>query len=121
MNAALILEQMQEINQIVRAIRDRQEESDAKLEALSVTVHGLVGRVDGLVGKVDGLENRMDGLESRFDGLDTRMGRMEKELSSFREETRLNFDRMNRNNRAIESDLDRTINRVERLEEHRGL
>jgi chromosome segregation ATPase len=32
-----------ELNQIVTAIRDRQEETDARLEALSMDVHRLVG------------------------------------------------------------------------------
>lgn len=35
--------QLQETNQIVRAIRDRQDETDAKLDALSIDVHKLYG------------------------------------------------------------------------------
>lgn len=37
--------QLNETNAIVRAIRDRQEETDAKLDALSIDVHKLHGEI----------------------------------------------------------------------------
>ncbi|MDU0332572.1 hypothetical protein RW092_20585 [Paenibacillus sp. 3LSP] len=37
-----------ELQHIIRAIRDRQEESDAKLEALSMDVHRLNGTVEAI-------------------------------------------------------------------------
>ncbi|MNP83219.1 hypothetical protein D3C76_1821030 [compost metagenome] len=40
--------QLSETNSIVRAIRDRQEESDAKLDALSMDVHKQHGELSSL-------------------------------------------------------------------------
>ncbi|WP_229520839.1 hypothetical protein [Paenibacillus sp. GM2] len=42
---ALMQSQLSETNAIVRAIRDRQEETDAKLDALSMDVHKLHGEL----------------------------------------------------------------------------
>lgn len=39
---------LMETNQIVRAIRDRQDETDAKLEAISMDVHYLVGKCEAI-------------------------------------------------------------------------
>ncbi len=43
-----ILQSIKEIQQVTRAIYDRQEETDAKLEALSMDVHHIKGDVAGL-------------------------------------------------------------------------
>lgn len=45
---ALMQSQLSETNAIVRAIRDRQEETDAKLDALSMDVHKLHGELTHL-------------------------------------------------------------------------
>lgn len=42
-----------ETNQIVRAIRDRQDETDAKLEALTMDVHKLYGKVSALKDEIE--------------------------------------------------------------------
>jgi len=41
----LLLEGMNELRQVTRAILDRQDETDAKLEALTMEVHQLKGEV----------------------------------------------------------------------------
>ncbi|GAA0407833.1 hypothetical protein [Paenibacillus motobuensis] len=45
---ALMQSQLSETNAIVRAIRDRQEETDSKLDALSMDVHKLHGELTHL-------------------------------------------------------------------------
>lgn len=45
---SLMQSQLSETNAIVRAIRDRQEETDAKLDALSIDVHKLHGELTHL-------------------------------------------------------------------------
>lgn len=42
-----------ELNQAVRAIHDRQEETDAKLEALAMDMHHIKGELTRLEEKVD--------------------------------------------------------------------
>src|SRR5690554_2490500 len=44
---------LRETNQIVRAIRDRQDETDAKLDAVSMDVNKLIGKVEGNSSKLD--------------------------------------------------------------------
>jgi chromosome segregation ATPase len=76
-----------ELYAIVSSIQHRQEETDAKLDSLAMDVNKLYGKVEGLY--------------SQF--------------AEFREETRNNINRLDRHDRAIEQDLDRTI---ERLDDH---
>lgn len=75
----LILSRLDELTQITKAIRDRQDETDAKLEALAMDLHKSRG-----------------------------------EISEFRDETSLNFKKMDRRVKLIESDLDETMLRVEK-------
>ncbi len=46
------LESLDEVKEIVLAIRDRQEETDAKLEALSMDVHKVYGKITDLEDKL---------------------------------------------------------------------
>lgn len=57
--------QLQETNEIVRAIRDRQEETDAKLDALSMDVHKLHGEVASVKTKQERLEIIVEKLSAR--------------------------------------------------------
>lgn len=52
----LLLEGMGELRQITRAILDRQDETDAKLEALAMDVHQLRGEVAGIKENVASLK-----------------------------------------------------------------
>jgi peptidoglycan hydrolase CwlO-like protein len=81
----------QELNQIASAILHRQDETDAKLESIAMDVHKLYGK---------------------FEDVDQK-------LKVFRNEVRDEFSHFERHNRAIEKDLDRTISRVEILENQR--
>lgn len=46
------LETLDEVKEIVLAMRDRQEETDAKLEALSMDVHKAYGKITALEDKL---------------------------------------------------------------------
>lgn len=61
----LMQTQLQETNEIVRAIRDRQEETDAKLDALSMDVHKLHGEVASIKLNQDRLEKIVEKLSVR--------------------------------------------------------
>lgn len=68
---ALIKVQLNETNEIVRAIRDRQEETDAKIESMDMEIHKLHGSVAALNEKVDAnhcqLSEQIDSLKLDFD------------------------------------------------------
>lgn len=91
-----------ELQQITRAIRDRQDETDAKLEALSMDVHHLNGKVEGLSAKVEELSAKVEA--------------QGQELHTFRRETSSNFRSVLGHLRLIDSDLDETMERVAELE-----
>jgi exonuclease VII small subunit len=76
-----------ELYAIVSAVRHRQDETDAKLDNVAMDVNKLLGKTEGLT----------------------------TQFAEFREETRNNFNRLDRHDRSIERDLDRTI---ERLDDH---
>lgn len=61
----LMQTQLQETNEIVRAIRNRQEETDAKLDALSMDVHKLHGEVASIKLNQDRLEKIVEKLSVR--------------------------------------------------------
>ncbi|AVD55934.1 MAG: hypothetical protein SOH59_07805 [Heyndrickxia faecalis] len=46
-----------ELGQIVRTIRDRQEETDAKIDALSMDVHHVHGEIAGVKEEIKDLRN----------------------------------------------------------------
>ncbi|ERI09756.1 hypothetical protein [Aneurinibacillus aneurinilyticus] len=56
----LILEGIKELQQITRAIHDRQEETDAKLEALAMEVHKLHGEVASVKEDTKRIHKRLD-------------------------------------------------------------
>lgn len=68
---ALVKVQLSETNEIVRAIRDRQEETDAKIESMDMEIHKLHGSVATLNEKVDAnhcqLSEQIDSLKLDFD------------------------------------------------------
>lgn len=57
--------QLGETNAIVRAIRDRQDETDAKLDALSMDVHKLHGELTSVKATQDRHEKILDKLATR--------------------------------------------------------
>ncbi|GED67788.1 hypothetical protein BRE01_14900 [Brevibacillus reuszeri] len=61
----LLLEGMNELRQVTRAILDRQDENDAKLDALTMEVHVLKGDVAQL--KVDVAELKEDVAQLKVD------------------------------------------------------
>ncbi|MEK0285313.1 hypothetical protein P5F76_01075, partial [Caldifermentibacillus hisashii] len=52
--------QLTETNQIVRAIRDRQDETDAKLDALSIDVHKLHGELNFVKEEISDIKATVD-------------------------------------------------------------
>ena len=68
----LLLEGMNELRQVTRAILDRQDETDAKLEALTMEVHQLKGEVAEL--KQDVAELKQDVAELKQDVADLKDG-----------------------------------------------
>lgn len=101
----LILEQLKELNQIVFAIRDRQDESDAKLESLSMDVHKLNGTVNNL--------------DQRVDKLDAKVERLDENLQKFRFETKNSFRTIEGHMRLVDGDLDEAMERIKQLEKAR--
>ncbi len=57
--------QLGETNAIVRAIRDRQDETDAKLDALSMDVHKVHGELSSVKSTQDRHEKILDKLATR--------------------------------------------------------
>jgi chromosome segregation ATPase len=80
-----------ELFEMVSAVRHRQEETDAKLDNIAMDVHKLYGKSEGIAAQ----------------------------LADFREDTRSALNRFDRHTRAMEKDLDRTIERLDyHLENH---
>jgi hypothetical protein len=91
-----VLEEGQkELNQISRVIRDRQEETDAKLEAMAIDVHKLLGKVEA--------QNE-------------RLNAVSDELHTFRRETKSNFRQLEGHMRMLDNDLDEAVERIDQLE-----
>ncbi|GIP31982.1 hypothetical protein [Paenibacillus sp. J2TS4] len=90
-------EGQKELNQISRAIRDHQEETDAKLEAVAMDVHKLQGKVEEQNEKLNAVSN---------------------ELHIFRRETKSNFRQLEGHMRMLDNDLDEAIERIDQLESH---
>jgi uncharacterized phage infection (PIP) family protein YhgE len=86
---------LMETNQIVRAIRDRQEVTDAKLEAVSMDVHKLIGKV-----------------ESNSTILDM----LSADMLTSRRETKNNFLQVEVHQQVIYKRLNSMEERIERLE-----
>jgi hypothetical protein len=91
-----VLEEGQkELNQISRVIHDRQEETDAKLEAMAIDVHKLLGKVEA--------QNE-------------RLNAVSDELHTFRRETKSNFRQLEGHMRMLDNDLDEAVERIDQLE-----
>lgn len=90
-----LAEGQKELNMISRAIRDRQDETDAKLDALSMDVHKLYGKV----------EAQQEQLKTLTD-----------EFHTFRKETKFNFRQLEGHMRLQDNDLDEALERIEQLE-----
>lgn len=58
----LILEQIKELNFITSAIRNRIDESDAKIDALAMDVHKVIGQVTAIQGSQERYERRLEKL-----------------------------------------------------------
>lgn len=84
-----------ELYQISLAMRDRQEETDAKLEALVMDVHKLYGKVEAQNEKLNAVSD---------------------ELHTFRRETRSNFRKIEGHMKMYDNDLDEALERIEQLE-----
>lgn len=56
----LMQTQLTETNQIVRAIRDRQDETDAKLDALAIDVHKLHGELNFVKEEISDIKATVD-------------------------------------------------------------
>ena len=88
-------EGQKELSQISRAIRDRQEETDAKLEAMAMDVHKLHGKVEAQNEKLNAVSD---------------------ELHTFRRETKSNFRQLEGHMRMLDNDLDEAVERIDQLE-----
>ncbi|MNY75563.1 hypothetical protein D3C86_2148720 [compost metagenome] len=69
---------------------------------------------------VRAIHHRQELLDSKVEAMAMNVHKLQGEFVGFREETRREFSRYDRHLRAVESDLDRTIERVEMLEEPRN-
>ncbi|WP_127580307.1 hypothetical protein [Paenibacillus koleovorans] len=98
----LIMIQLKELTQIVTAVRDRQDETDAKLEALAMDVHALRG---------DMTQVQQDLSEVKQDAAGFR-----EEMQQFRKETRANFRKLEGHMSMWDHDPDNAIERIEQLE-----
>lgn len=60
------LASLDEIQEIVLAIRDRQEETDAKLEALSMDVHKAYGKITALEEDSAIIKDKLTNIEDKI-------------------------------------------------------
>ncbi|MFM9279643.1 hypothetical protein [Paenibacillus jiagnxiensis] len=88
-------EGQKELNQISRAIRDRQEETDAKLDAMAMDVHKLHGKVEAQNEKVNAVSD---------------------ELHTFRRDTKSNFRQLEGHMRMLDNDFEVAVERIDQLE-----
>jgi len=77
---ALLKSQIKENTALIRAIRDRQEETDAKLEALTMDVHKLNGFVTEHAGKLDHIVKSQERQDKILESLALRSLEQESEL-----------------------------------------
>lgn len=92
---------------------------DSKVDDLDSKVDDLDNKVDDLDNKVEHLDSKVDHLDNKVDQMDGRVGNMENilnsvkeqtaELTEFREETRVNFRKLDRELREVK----RSVSRVE--------
>ncbi|MDP4098794.1 hypothetical protein OIN60_18860 [Paenibacillus sp. P96] len=84
-----------ELYQISLAIRDRQEETDAKLEAMVMDVHQLHGKIEAQIEKLHAVSD---------------------ELHIFRRETKSDLRNIKGHMRLYDHDLDDALERIDQLE-----
>lgn len=75
---------------------------------LNTKVDGLVVKVDVLTTRVDVLTTRVDVLTTRVDDLTTKVDQLGDDLSSFKQETREDFDKVN----GRLDDLEESVNGI---------
>ncbi|MEB3102482.1 hypothetical protein [Ferviditalea candida] len=80
---------------ISRAIQNRQDETDAKLEAMAMDVHQLHGKLEAQNEKLNAIAD---------------------ELHTFRRETKSNFRQLEGHMRLFDNDLDEALERINQLE-----
>lgn len=75
---------------------------------LNTKVDGLTVKVDVLTSRVDMLTTRVDVLTTRVDNLTTKVDQLGDDLSSFKQETREDFDKVN----GRLDDLEESVNSI---------
>ncbi|WP_281886532.1 hypothetical protein [Paenibacillus sp. YYML68] len=61
----LILEQLKELNSLMTAVRNRVDESDAKIDAMSMDLHKVIGHIKALQDGQDRHESILEKLALR--------------------------------------------------------
>ena len=72
----LIFSQLSELNQISRAIRDRQDESDAKMESMAMDLNRVVGDVVAIRDRQDQSDAKIESMAIRMDSMGIKMESM---------------------------------------------
>ena len=83
------------IEKLVEVIAGSVAGLNTKVDGLTVKVDVLTSRVDVLTTRVDVLTTRVDDLTTRVDNLTTKVDQLGDDLSSFKQETREDFDKVN--------------------------
>src|SRR5690554_6723313 len=97
---------MDEMKTILNAILNNQETTNSKLEALTMDIRKMQGDIAGIKGDITGMQGDIAGMQGEISEIKVN-------LDAFRNETNYNFRKFGRHMDAIESNLDKTINRVE--------
>lgn len=61
------LEALNEVKEIVLALRDRQEETDAKLEAPSMNIHKVPGNITALQEDMTSVKNTLSNIKDKLE------------------------------------------------------
>ena len=80
----LIQTQQNETNQLIQAIRDRQEETDAKLDSLSMDVNKIHGIVSGHTEIIEKLAKSQESQEKILERLSLRSIEQEQDIAELR-------------------------------------
>lgn len=91
----LILEQLGELKLIVNAVRSRANESDARLEALTMDMHQVKGDVKGL-------SEEMNNVKEEIKGIKVELKNLKEEIHVVKSEVIVVQENQNRHERLME-------------------
>jgi len=99
----LLLEGMNELRQVTRAILDRQDETDAKLEALTMEVHQLKGEVAELKRDVAVLKQDVAELKQDVAVLKQDVAELKEDVAELKQDVADLKDGQDRHERVLET------------------